>query len=229
VIGIVVSLTLAVYCSVRICVVILERSLKSPCNGPWKSLNSKAPAPLTLEIKNFEIKIWNLSFETEHFHIGNKLSKANIDDASFDVCKHWPTDQSECSISEIYSVKFRKTEHVLNCEIICLKLPWNNLCLSLETRSKCEGALSGCDVSCDGLLAVWRGGRLENVKMRSQETADEFETARRRAKKCKQVFERIRKERFDRFMNCFEHVSNRIDDVYKVHSVYISSISQWCC
>jgi len=54
--------------------------------------------------------------------------------------------------------------------------------------------------------------------MRSQETADEFETARRRAKKCKQVFERIRKERFDRFMNCFEHVSNRIDDVYKVGS-----------
>jgi len=70
--------------------------------------------------------------------------------------------------------------------------------------------------------------RLENVKMRSQETADEFETARRRAKKCKQVFERIRKERFDRFMNCFEHVSNRIDDVYKVHVLsmfYISSFS----
>lgn len=52
--------------------------------------------------------------------------------------------------------------------------------------------------------------------MRCQETADEFETARRRAKKCKQVFERVRKERFDRFMNCFDHVSNRIDDVYKV-------------
>jgi len=63
--------------------------------------------------------------------------------------------------------------------------------------------------------------RLENVKMRSIETADEFETARRRAKKCKQVFERVRKERFDRFMNCFEHVSNRIDDVYKVHYIYV--------
>lgn len=58
--------------------------------------------------------------------------------------------------------------------------------------------------------------RLENVKARCQETADEFEMARRRAKKCKQVFERVRKERFDRFMNCFEHVSNRIDDIYKV-------------
>jgi len=39
------------------------------------------------------------------FHTGNKVSKANIDDAvdaSFDVCKHWPTDQSERSISEIF-------------------------------------------------------------------------------------------------------------------------------
>jgi len=60
--------------------------------------------------------------------------------------------------------------------------------------------------------------KLENVKVRCQETADEFEMARRRAKKCKQVFERIRKERFDRFMNCFEHVSNRIDDIYKALS-----------
>jgi len=49
----------------------------------------------------FEIKISKFSLESKHFHTGNKLSKANIDDASFDVCKHWPTDQSERSISEI--------------------------------------------------------------------------------------------------------------------------------
>lgn len=61
--------------------------------------------------------------------------------------------------------------------------------------------------------------RLENVKAKAQETMDEFETARRRAKKCKQVFEKIRKERFDRFMNCFEHVSHKIDDVYKVINI----------
>jgi len=59
--------------------------------------------------------------------------------------------------------------------------------------------------------------RLEHVKARCQETSDEFETARRRAKKCKQAFEKVRKERFDRFMSCFDHVSNKIDDIYKVH------------
>ena len=58
--------------------------------------------------------------------------------------------------------------------------------------------------------------KLDGVKERFQETSEEFETARRRAKKAKQAFEKIKKERYDRFMNCFEHVSNRIDDVYKV-------------
>ena len=62
--------------------------------------------------------------------------------------------------------------------------------------------------------------RLEHVKARCQETSDEFETARRRAKKCKQAFEKVRKERYDRFMSCFDHVSNRIDDIYKVCSTF---------
>lgn len=54
------------------------------------------------------------------------------------------------------------------------------------------------------------------MKERFQETSEEFENARRRTKKAKQVFEKIRKERFDRFMHCFDHVANRIDDIYKV-------------
>jgi structural maintenance of chromosome 1 len=60
--------------------------------------------------------------------------------------------------------------------------------------------------------------KLEHVKAKCQETSDEFETARRRAKKCKQAFEKVRKERFDRFMKCFDHVSNSIDDIYKALS-----------
>jgi hypothetical protein len=48
-----------------------------------------------------------------------------------------------------------------------------------------------------------------------QETNEEFETARRHARKAKQNFERVKKERHDRFMNCFEHVANEIDNIYK--------------
>lgn len=59
--------------------------------------------------------------------------------------------------------------------------------------------------------------RLDGVRERFQETSVEFEDARKRAKKAKQNYERVRKERYDRFMNCFEHVATRIDEIYKVH------------
>lgn len=48
------------------------------------------------------------------------------------------------------------------------------------------------------------------------ETADEFERAKRSARRTKQVFERVRRERFDKFNQCFEKVAERIDDIYKV-------------
>ncbi|XP_074644873.1 structural maintenance of chromosomes protein 1A-like [Tubulanus polymorphus] len=57
--------------------------------------------------------------------------------------------------------------------------------------------------------------KLDGVKERFQETSEEFEQARRRAKRAKQAFEKIRKERNEKFNDCFEHVSNRIDEVYK--------------
>ncbi|KAH3819553.1 hypothetical protein DPMN_121292, partial [Dreissena polymorpha] len=57
--------------------------------------------------------------------------------------------------------------------------------------------------------------KLDGVKERLMETSEEFENARKRAKKAKQAFEKIRKERYDRFMHCFEHVSNKIDEIYK--------------
>ncbi|KAF3860414.1 hypothetical protein F7725_000669 [Dissostichus mawsoni] len=46
--------------------------------------------------------------------------------------------------------------------------------------------------------------KLESVRDKFQETSDEFEAARKRAKKAKQAFEQIKKERYDRFNNCFE-------------------------
>lgn len=46
----------------------------------------------------------------------------------------------------------------------------------------------------------------------------EFEAARKRAKKAKQAFEQIKKERFDRFNACFESVATNIDEIYKALS-----------
>lgn len=46
----------------------------------------------------------------------------------------------------------------------------------------------------------------------------EFEAARKRAKKAKQAFEQMKKERFDRFNACFESVATNIDEIYKALS-----------
>lgn len=46
----------------------------------------------------------------------------------------------------------------------------------------------------------------------------EFEAARKRAKKAKQAFEQIKKERFDRFNTCFESLATNIDEIYKALS-----------
>uniref|UniRef100_A0A803SRM9 Structural maintenance of chromosomes protein n=1 Tax=Anolis carolinensis TaxID=28377 RepID=A0A803SRM9_ANOCA len=60
--------------------------------------------------------------------------------------------------------------------------------------------------------------KLESVRDKFQETSDEFEAARKRAKKAKQAFEQIKKERFDRFNSCFESVATNIDEIYKALS-----------
>lgn len=58
--------------------------------------------------------------------------------------------------------------------------------------------------------------KLDLAREKLQETNTEFDSARKRAKKAKQVFEKCKKERYDRFMGFFEHVSNEIDSIYKV-------------
>ncbi|RMX38379.1 hypothetical protein pdam_00005515 [Pocillopora damicornis] len=60
--------------------------------------------------------------------------------------------------------------------------------------------------------------KLDGVSSRFQETSAEFEQARNKARKAKIEFETVKKnslERYDRFMDAFEHVSQRIDDIYK--------------
>lgn len=57
--------------------------------------------------------------------------------------------------------------------------------------------------------------RLDDVQDRLTETNDEFETTRKRARRAKMEFEAIKKERYDKFTAAFQHVSMKIDDIYK--------------
>lgn len=57
--------------------------------------------------------------------------------------------------------------------------------------------------------------KLDEAREKLEETNKEFDNARRRAKQAKMAFERVKQERHDLFMKCFDHVSNTIDDIYK--------------
>jgi len=57
--------------------------------------------------------------------------------------------------------------------------------------------------------------KLDEAREKLAEANKDFETVRKKAKQAKNNFERIKQERYDLFMKCFEHVSNTIDGIYK--------------
>jgi structural maintenance of chromosome 1 len=48
-----------------------------------------------------------------------------------------------------------------------------------------------------------------------ESTTAEFDKARMTAKKARNAFMKIKQERYERFMKCFDHINSRIDDIYK--------------
>merc|ERR1712061_265921 len=57
--------------------------------------------------------------------------------------------------------------------------------------------------------------KLDEAREKLAEANKDFETVRKRAKQAKTNFERIKQERCELFMKCFDHVSNHIDGIYK--------------
>ncbi|XP_063364584.1 structural maintenance of chromosomes protein 1A [Cydia amplana] len=57
--------------------------------------------------------------------------------------------------------------------------------------------------------------KLNEVREKVNATNEAFVAARKRAHRAKLAFEKVKKERHDKFMDCFEHVANEIDAIYK--------------
>ncbi|XP_016978479.1 structural maintenance of chromosomes protein 1A [Drosophila rhopaloa] len=57
--------------------------------------------------------------------------------------------------------------------------------------------------------------KLDAVTEKVQSTNEEFENARKKAKKAKAAFERVKNERSSRFVACCQHISDAIDGIYK--------------
>lgn len=64
---------------------------------------------------------------------------------------------------------------------------------------------------------------MEEVKEREAETTEECEMARKKARKIRGYFEKVKTERYRKFQECFEPVSQKIDEIYKVSCSLISS------
>ncbi|KAL6047807.1 hypothetical protein STEG23_034629 [Scotinomys teguina] len=56
---------------------------------------------------------------------------------------------------------------------------------------------------------------LKAVRDKFQESADAFEASRKEARVCRQEFEQVKRQRYDAFSQCFEHISVSIDQIYK--------------
>ncbi|CAG9808835.1 unnamed protein product [Chironomus riparius] len=60
--------------------------------------------------------------------------------------------------------------------------------------------------------------KLDAVTEKIQTTNEEFENAKRKAKKAKASFEKVKNERISRFNKCLNHISEAIDGIYKALS-----------
>lgn len=57
--------------------------------------------------------------------------------------------------------------------------------------------------------------KLESVSEKIVATNEEFENARKKAKKAKSAFDRVKNQRFSSFKKCSERISDAIDGIYK--------------
>ena len=60
--------------------------------------------------------------------------------------------------------------------------------------------------------------KLDAVTEKIQTTNEEFESAKRKAKKAKAAFEKVKNDRISRFNRCLNHISDSIDGIYKALS-----------
>lgn len=57
--------------------------------------------------------------------------------------------------------------------------------------------------------------KLESVSEKIAATNEEFENARKKAKKAKAAFEKVKNQRYEKFKACCDHITEEIDGIYK--------------
>ncbi|KAJ1551655.1 Structural maintenance of chromosomes protein 1 [Nowakowskiella sp. JEL0078] len=84
--------------------------------------------------------------------------------------------------------------------------------MEIEFEEKIKNLTNEIEKMAPNMRAV---DRLDEVEIKLKETAAEFESARRDAKNAKDKFNLIKSDRTKLFVNAFEHISGKIDSIYK--------------
>uniref|UniRef100_A0A8C7Q8V6 Structural maintenance of chromosomes protein n=1 Tax=Oncorhynchus mykiss TaxID=8022 RepID=A0A8C7Q8V6_ONCMY len=148
----------------------------------------------------------------------NLLQACKMQDIRLPLCSGTMDDigQGEGSSQQEESNSSQRTSSTVLAKEALIEIDYSNLSEDLKVRSTHMPEPCILRLSVEPNMKAME--KLESVRDKFQETSDEFEAARKRAKKAKQAFEQIKKERFDRFNACFEAVSTNIDEIYKALS-----------
>ncbi|CAH8601346.1 unnamed protein product [Schistosoma rodhaini] len=124
-------------------------------------------------------------------------------------------DPSTEEMAHIYELEAR-----LPIDFKYLDKPLRQMTDEKEVNRKAEEMQNQVDSMLNSLARIQApnlraGDKLGSVEERLRSTEAEFEDTRRRAKRAKARFERVRRLRYNAFMNCFNSIADNIDPIYK--------------
>ncbi|CAH8526579.1 unnamed protein product [Schistosoma turkestanicum] len=124
-------------------------------------------------------------------------------------------DPSTEEMAHIYELEAR-----LPIDFKHLDKPLRQMTDEKEVNRKAEEMQNQVDSMLNSLARIQApnlraGDKLGSVEERLRSTEAEFEDTRRRAKRAKARFERVRRLRYNSFMNCFNSIADNIDPIYK--------------
>uniref|UniRef100_A0A095B070 Structural maintenance of chromosomes protein 1A n=1 Tax=Schistosoma haematobium TaxID=6185 RepID=A0A095B070_SCHHA len=124
-------------------------------------------------------------------------------------------DPSTEEMAHIYELEAR-----LPVDFKHLDKPLRQMTDEKEVNRKAEEMQNQVDSMLNSLARIQApnlraGDKLGSVEERLRSTEAEFEDTRRRAKRAKARFERVRRLRYNAFMNCFNSIADNIDPIYK--------------
>ncbi|RWR83973.1 structural maintenance of chromosomes protein 1 [Cinnamomum micranthum f. kanehirae] len=129
--------------------------------------------------------------------------------------------------TQIEQLKSRKQELLEKCELEQIKLPKDPMeiearsqdegpskreKLEVEFKQKMDSLVSEIERTAPNLKAL---GQYEALQEKEKEVIEEFETARRDEKVIADKYNSKKQQRYELFMQAFDHISSNIDKIYK--------------